>query len=155
MVADSNEEVVMVADRIERDIVVDAPVEVVWRVVTEPDQISQWFADTAEIDLRPGGEGTLTWDARATNEAATVSLVVESLEPPLRFAFRWEQTRLVEFTLAAEGDGTRLRVVESGFAALAPEEGKARYDAHSAGWDAHLANVRDYVSRLPQATSQR
>jgi uncharacterized protein YndB with AHSA1/START domain len=33
---------------IEREVVIEAPVEVVWRTVTEPDQLSQWFA-------RPGG----------------------------------------------------------------------------------------------------
>jgi hypothetical protein len=41
-------------------------------VVTEPGEISRWFSDAAEIELRPGGEGTLMWDQRATNERACV-----------------------------------------------------------------------------------
>ena len=28
--------------QIEREVVIDAPVDVVWRTVTEPQQISQW-----------------------------------------------------------------------------------------------------------------
>jgi uncharacterized protein YndB with AHSA1/START domain len=32
---------------IEREVLIEAPVEVVWRTITEPDQMSQWFADTA------------------------------------------------------------------------------------------------------------
>jgi len=28
-----------------REILIEAPIEVVWRTVTEPDQVSQWFAD--------------------------------------------------------------------------------------------------------------
>ena len=54
---------------------------------------------------------------------------MDAVEPPTRFAFRWALSRdaapaegnstSVEFTLAEVGDGTRLRVVERGFAALA------------------------------------
>jgi hypothetical protein len=43
---------------------------------------------------------------------------------------------LVEFTLTAEGDHTRLTLVESGFAAMEipPERyGTASYESHSAG----------------------
>src|SRR5262245_43405832 len=65
-------EVPMVADRIEREILIEAPVEVVWEVVTRPDQIRRWWSDEAEVDLRPGGAGTLTWNLRATNQRATV-----------------------------------------------------------------------------------
>jgi len=34
---------------IERQILIEAPVKVVWRTITEPDQISQWFADKVEL----------------------------------------------------------------------------------------------------------
>ena len=58
---------------------------------------------------------------------------------------------LVEFTLAAEGVGTRLRVTESGFAVLRkPGRDKAAYiDTHDKGWDVHLASLRNYVARQP------
>ena len=44
----------MVADRIEREITIAAPIERVWSILTEAEHIHGWFAD-AEIDLRPGG----------------------------------------------------------------------------------------------------
>jgi len=43
--------------QIEREIVIDAPVEVVWRTITEPDQISLWFADKVELEIKPGAHG--------------------------------------------------------------------------------------------------
>jgi hypothetical protein len=54
----------------------------------------------------------------------------------------------VEFTLAAEGDGTRLRVTESGFAALqrSGQDMTGYYEAHAKGWDAHLASLQGYVA---------
>ena len=42
---------------IEREILIEAPVKVVWRTITEPDQISQWFADKVELVVEPGAHG--------------------------------------------------------------------------------------------------
>jgi len=143
---------------IEKEIVINAPVETVYRVITEPAQISQWFSDAADLDPAPGGEGTLTFEDRATSQRMTVRLVVKAAEPPHRFAFRWDHPEderphegnslLVEFTLTAEGAGTRLRVTESGFAALqrSGQDMTGYYEAHAKGWDAHLASLQGYVA---------
>lgn len=58
---------------------------------------------------------------------------------------------LVEFTLTPEGDGTRLRVVETGFEEIAiPEERQstAGYDSHSEGWTGQMKNVKQYAEQL-------
>ena len=61
-------------------------------------------------------------------EHGTAELHVVRSEPPHAFAYRWDANvkeagdTLVEFTLTPEGDGTRLRVVESGFASLATSD---------------------------------
>ena len=61
----------MVPQRIERDILIDAPMEIVWAVVTEPEHISGWFSYTVELDLRPGGAAALSWDCLLyTSDAA-------------------------------------------------------------------------------------
>ena len=104
---------------IEREILIEAPADVVWRTITEPDQIVQWFADRVQLDLRPGGAGTFVFENRATSSEVTAPLVVEAVEPPQRFAFRWSHpegqspvagnSMLVEFLLTAEGnERTRL-----------------------------------------------
>jgi uncharacterized protein YndB with AHSA1/START domain len=148
----------MTPDIIIKDILISAPAETVYRVITEPDQVARWFADAADLDPAPGSEGTLTFEDRATTQRMAVKLTVQAAEPPHRFAFRWDypdgaqpregNSLLVEFTLTPEGDGTRLRVTESGFAALArPEQEKVGYyEAHDKGWDAHLASLHGYVA---------
>jgi uncharacterized protein YndB with AHSA1/START domain len=136
---------------IEREILIDAPPDVVWRIVTEPDQITQWFADRVELDLRVGGAGTLIFDNEAMADAVTAPIRIEAVAPPHRFAFRWshpagetpgpENSVLVEFTLAPVGpEQTRLRVTETGLEHVTwtPEE-KARYaEDNRGGWDFHL-----------------
>jgi uncharacterized protein YndB with AHSA1/START domain len=126
---------------IEREVLIEAPVEVVWRTITEPDQISQWFADRVELDVVPGARGFLGFGDQGGQ------VVVEVVDPPTRFSFRWNHpagedpvagnSLLVEFTLAADGDDrTRLRVVESGLELLAwPDSERDRYaEEHRGGW---------------------
>ena len=113
----------MVPDRIEQEILIDAPLDAVWAIVTEPKHVGAWFSDSAEIDLRPGGEATLTWE-----KYGSVRALVEKVEPPTSFSVRWRRpvgaepgegnSTLVEFSLSAEGEGTRFRVVDSGFTEL-------------------------------------
>lgn len=142
----------MIADSIQREILIDAPPETVWRVVTEPEQIPRWFADDAEIDPRPGGAGVLHFRPEGS-EPLTAPIRVATVEPPRRFAFRWghpegeeptpANSMLVEFTLIPEGGRTRLRLVESGLHEVDwSDERKAAYLAdHSEGWDHHLGRL--------------
>ena len=145
----------MIPKAIEREIVIDAPVEVVWRLVTEPDQIRQWFSEEAEVQLRIGGSGRLRFKS-----GDSYQLQVEALEPPRRFAFRWVQpegsvvradnSMLVEFTLQAEAGGTRLRVIESGFDTIDwSDPQKQKYaENHTRGWQSLLGRLRDYAPNL-------
>lgn len=141
---------------IEREIVIDAPADVVWRTITEPEQIAQWFADRVELELRAGGNGTLVFQSRATAQTVSASLVVDAVDRPRRFSFRWghhdgeaptpENSVLVEFTLTPEGDDrTRLRVVETGLDVVAwSDDDKARYaDDHRHGWAVHLDRLAE------------
>ena len=149
----------MVADHIERETVINAPVERVWELITEPEHVGRWFGDAgAEIDLRPGGLMMLRW-----TKHGEVRALVEDVEPPRRFAYRWapfkdpggEQpvegnSTLVEFTLAPEGDGTRLRVVESGFASLATSEEQIaeNHAGNTGGWRQELDELREYAAKV-------
>jgi uncharacterized protein YndB with AHSA1/START domain len=141
---------------IEREILVEAPIAVVWRTVTEAELIPLWFSDTAEIDVQPGGRGELVFTDRATTRKVTAPIVVQVVEAPTTFSFRWGHadgveptagnSMLVEFTLRPEGDNTRLRVVETGHTALDwPDEQKATYAAdHSHGWEVHLGRLEEH-----------
>jgi uncharacterized protein YndB with AHSA1/START domain len=50
---------------IEREVLIEAPAEVVWRTITEPDYMSQWFADRVDLIVEPGAHGYLGSGTRA------------------------------------------------------------------------------------------
>ncbi|MEV0374750.1 SRPBCC family protein [Streptomyces sp. NPDC050636] len=146
-------------DRIEREISIAAPVERVWAVLTEPEHVGSWFGqgEPTPVDLRPGGIMHLDH-----GEWGRFPTTIVTVDPPRHFSYRWASafpgevavegnSTLVEFTLTPEGEGTRLRVVETGFAGLAiPEERMkgASYESHSEGWSGQVENIRQYAERL-------
>ncbi len=140
---------------IERDIEIEAPVDVVWRTITEPEQIRTWFSDVVELEARPGAVGTLTFRAD-TDDPFVVDITVVAAERPHRFSFRWcyptgahataDNSTLVTFTLTADGDArTRLRVVETGLDELDwPDDDKQKFvDEHQHGWQVQGDKLRD------------
>ena len=145
--------------QIERETVIAAPVERVWALLTEAEHVGRWFCDGgADVDLRPGGEMVLRWVEHGVGRARIVDV-----DPPRRFSYRWAALRehwgeepdegnstLVEFTLAADGDGTRLRVIESGFEALdaSGQQQRESFERNTEGWEIQLGNVKDYAERV-------
>ena len=135
----------MVPEQIERETVIAAPVERVWALLTEAEHLGRWFGDAgAELDLRPGGALSLTWErvrhrprARRRRRRAAAASAIAGPSCASRSSEPVEgNSTLVEFTLEAEGDGTRLRVVESGFDTLFADPAKQdeRAEDNRKGW---------------------
>jgi uncharacterized protein YndB with AHSA1/START domain len=129
----------MSEDRIERETLIAASVEHVWALVAEP---GFWVDDEPSGVARPGD----TVVAK-NSQYGEFPVRVEKVEPPTYVAYRWasafggeevreDNSTLVEFTLTAEGDQTRLKVVESGFTTLAGSEELRRkaYRDNDGGW---------------------
>jgi uncharacterized protein YndB with AHSA1/START domain len=145
----------MVPDQIQHEVHIAAPVERVWRLLTEPEHVAVWFAfDGAEIDLRPGGAVVYRW-----KEHGEYHGVVERVEPPHRYSLRQAQVpgerpregnaTLVEFTLTPRDGGTQVRVVERGFRHLdmSPDEQAAHARDNLPGWTGGFAGLVEYAQR--------
>lgn len=149
----------MAAEEIEYEVLVDAPAEIVWEVLTEPDHLA-WFGNaTADVDLRPGGTIVFFWP----QHGHFLALVTE-VDHPRRFGYRWAlvpdaapapgNSTLVEFTLTPTDQGTRLRVVESGFAALAGSDAE-RATTLATNQQAWTAGFAALSARAGKLASQR
>ena len=97
------------------------PIEKVWRSITEPSELAQWFPSRVSGEVRLGA--TLRF---AFENGMEIEGEVTEFEPPRRLAFFWGED-LLRFELDPDGDGTLLR-----FTDVLAEEDRASRDA--AGW---------------------
>jgi uncharacterized protein YndB with AHSA1/START domain len=137
-------------DRIERTISVTHPPEKVWAAITTAEGLGTWFGQKATVDLRVGGLAQLTWDGGYTHE-----LRIERLEPPRVLGWTWAISGLpeddprrtyVEFTLEPDAAGTRLTVVETGFAQLPSDLHSGAYGGNVEGWQKELDELAGYLN---------
>lgn len=147
----------MSKDQIERDTLIDASVERVWSLVSAP---GFWVADPETVKGTTAVEGESMVAKNA--EDGDFPIRVVKVEPKSYVAYRWApaspgqdltdtNTTLVEFTLTAEGDKTRLTVVESGFAALdVPDDVRAQTVKNLTGGWPHVLNAAK--SRIEEST---
>lgn len=118
-----------VSNTIEREVILKGNIEQVWDAITNPEKLSQWFGDHAEIpSLQVGEPLVFGW------EDDICKGIIHIVDKPTTFAFYWQSSRLgktaqfqqeyatlVTFTLTSVPTGTHLHVLETGFAHL-PDE---------------------------------
>jgi uncharacterized protein YndB with AHSA1/START domain len=143
-------------DRIERVVDIAHPPAAVWAALTTAEGLGTWFGNQATIDLRPGGSAQMMWD-----HGHRADMRIERVEEPTVFGFTWHiyglpdddpRRTYVEFTLEPSDSGTRLTVVESGFAQPLVLPSYASRKAPSVSWAKPDSTT---VSRVPESLGSR
>ena len=133
--------------QVRREVVLDGTPEEVWRALTEPERLEEWFANEVELAAECGGAGIFRWGDGSVRHAT-----VEEVEPHRRFGFRWhdegceETATRVELTLDEIPEGTRLTVVETAPAGL-----RASALAGEWSWGVELLAALPGLRRLARA----
>jgi len=128
---------------IEKELFIRATPERVFRALTDKAELEAWFVKEATVDLRVGGALRLFWDP------TSVEGTFLEVDPPHRVVFTWDERPQVAgittsaFTLTAEGSGTRLHLVHSGFGSGAAWD--HLFDGVNSGWDEELQKLRTYL----------
>jgi len=130
---------------IERVMEFKAAPEKVWKAISDPVELSQWFGHRTELDLTPGGEGAMIWDNHGS-----YAVRVEEVDPPRRLVWSWVHepdtpfddapaTR-VEWDLSPrDGGGTTLHLRESGFLTDVHQE------QNRGGWEEELGELMELL----------
>ncbi|HEX3090654.1 MAG TPA: SRPBCC domain-containing protein [Ilumatobacteraceae bacterium] len=143
---------------IERDIHVDASPAVVFEVISRPEHVREWWPDDARFETVVGAPGELVWRNADTGETTTVAITVVEVDPPKRFSFRWcftdadrgGNSLLVTFDLTPAGEGTQVRMTETGFREMGWEIAvlEHQYQDHVSGWNHFMPKLGTYVAGL-------
>jgi uncharacterized protein YndB with AHSA1/START domain len=146
-------------DRIEKSIELNAPIERVWRALTDHNEFGEWFRVKLNGPFMPGetSRGQITYPGY---EHVEWKAEIKQMEAPRYFSFTWhpyavdpdvdyfhEPSTLVEFRLEPTANGTRLTVVESGFDALPDDRRPIALRMNKEGWTIQTKNIQAHVER--------
>ena len=147
-------------NRIDRIIDIQAPVDRVWRALTNVDELSAWFQVRIEGDIAAGSE---VWMTSVNPEHAGQRWPVRIVEltPPRRIVWQWhpgevdaatdysrEPRTTVTFTLEPSAGGTKLSLSETGFDAIAIARRAKAFADNSQGWSEVLGWLRTHVEAV-------
>jgi uncharacterized protein YndB with AHSA1/START domain len=158
----------MDTDRIEKKTLLHAPLNRVWRALSDSTEFGTWFGMKFESPFAPGAvmRGIIvptTVDAEVAKgqkayEGLAFEIVVEQMEPERLFSFRWhpgavepdvdysvEPTTLVTFALEQKTDGVMLTVTESGFDRIPLERRVKAFAQNERGWSMVVTLIAKYL----------
>ena len=162
----------MTTDRIEKKILLCAPLKRVWRALSDSAEFGSWFGVRFDGPFQPGVplRGAIvptTMDpevakAQKKHEGAPFEITVERLEPERLFSFRWhpyavesgvdysaEPTTLVAFALEEVAGGVMLTVTETGFDQIPLARRAKAFMANDEGWGMQVKLIEAYLVRTP------
>jgi uncharacterized protein YndB with AHSA1/START domain len=146
-------------DRIERKILLKAPLARVWRALSDAKEFGDWFGvdfkGKAFVTGKPL-KGQITYPGY---EHIVMEVVVERMVPQRLLSWRWhpaaidqavdysqEPTTLVVFELEEGEGGIWLSVVESGFDSIPAARRATAFRMNSSGWDEQMKNIEKHVA---------
>lgn len=142
--------------KIEKQRELKAPLDRVWKALTDSQQFGQWFHAAFDGPFVAGQSVV----ARMTLEGFQdhrFRIDVKVLEEPFRFAFDWcsypevegdrpsDAPTRVEFLLTAQASGTLVTIIETGFEAMPADRRFEAFRSNDEGWGFQLGNLEEYV----------
>jgi uncharacterized protein YndB with AHSA1/START domain len=141
-----------------RDVLLDMPIDDLWQLVADPDGLRLWLGDSVDLDVRPGGGGTVRDDGRAGGDSSTDDgtvvrhVRVDRVEPAHELAFTWwhtddphgaAQTSQVVFQLTAVPGGSHLHITETLLGPVPPARMTATAFAGAArtAWEVRVVSL--------------
>ena len=143
-------------DTIEKTTFINAPIDRVWRAVSDHKEFGAWFKVDLDQPFVAGQRSTGTTTYPGYEGYAWLAWV-QAVEAPRYLSFEWTPgpdvpddpgtapRTLVEFRLDPEGDGTRLRIIESGFESLPEPLRTSALRSNTQGWTIQIDNVRHHA----------
>jgi uncharacterized protein YndB with AHSA1/START domain len=160
----------MTKDKIEKKILLRAPLKRVWRALADSGEFGTWFGVKFEAPFRPGSHMRGVVKPTAVNaavarlqkpyEGRAFDITIEKMEPEKLFSFRWhpfaiepgidysaEPTTLVAFTLEETAEGVLLTVTESGFDKIPLQRRAKAFTANEEGWGMMVRVIEEYLGK--------
>jgi uncharacterized protein YndB with AHSA1/START domain len=159
----------MSTDKIQKQILLRAPQQRVWRALTDSTEFGSWFGVKFDGPFAAGMrlQGVIVptsadadvAKAQKPYEGKAFEITVAQIEPERLFSFRWhpyavepgvdyssEPTTLVEFALEPVAEGTMLTITESGFDGIPLARRAKAFTANEQGWSMQVRLIEKHLA---------
>jgi uncharacterized protein YndB with AHSA1/START domain len=160
----------MSTDRIEKKILLRAPIQRVWAALSDSTQFGTWFGTRFDGPFVPGkkitgkivptGVNEQVAKSQKTYEGLPIDMYIEKMEPEHLLSLRWhpnaternvdyssEPTTLVVFTLEQVPEGVMLTVSETGFDQVPLSRRAKAFSSNDRGWGMVVTMIEEYLVR--------
>lgn len=130
--------------------VVNAPVEKVWKAITDREQMKQWYFDISEFKPEVGFE--FTFDGSNEDRTFTHLCKITEVIPNKKLKHSWrykgyDGESFVTWELSPEGNGTRVKLIHEGLETFPPIADFAK-ENFVAGWTQIVGkNIKEFVEK--------
>lgn len=148
-----------IPNTIDQSITINAPIERVYTLITDPKHFGTWFSEGVDGDFTPGSQPVIH-----EGKYGDFRLAIVDARPHNYFAYRWvsgthftpegfvgnpleHPNTLVEFFLEPVGEGTLVRVIETGFAHLPEHYASQNHSDNTGGWTYQLNALKTYAEK--------
>jgi uncharacterized protein YndB with AHSA1/START domain len=117
--------------------VINAPIEKVWKAITDKDEMEKWYFNFSDFKLEPGFEFQFTGGTE--NKQYLHLCKITDIIPLERLSYSWRYegypgNTIVTFELRGEKDKTRLRLTHSGLETFPVDNPDFARHNFEAGW---------------------
>ncbi len=139
---------------IKKTIIIEASPEVVFKAITDPQELTNWFPDQAILEPRVGGKMKFSFYKDPNNKQRDMDYfpegtIIEFIQDK-KITYTWVHPNIPDFpktTVTWELEGiennkTRLYLVHTGFNEKSSE--KKMLEDHDAGWSYFLNELEKY-----------
>ena len=136
------------------EIAIDAPIEAVWKAISDAEELTRWFVAKASVTPGVGGTIAISWDGEEKS-----SSTIEAWEPNKTLRKRLAPIdmgeakhdpavpMIDEYTIERRDGKTVLRLVCSGIPDA--KEWDGFYNGTNSGWASFLRALRHYLEHNP------
>jgi uncharacterized protein YndB with AHSA1/START domain len=137
---------------IEKNVVIDASPEVVFKAITDPKELTNWFPDHAIMEAKLGGKVKFSFYKDKERKDRELECIPEGtiieLIPNKKVSYTWHQPNIPDFPRTVvtweleeiADNKTRVKLLHTGF-----EPG--RLFKHDEGWSYYLNRLQSYCKK--------
>ena len=131
------------------EIVIDAPIEAVWKAIADAEELTRWFVEKAWVEPGVGGTIAISWGGDEKTEPSRIEVWEPNQKLRLALApldmgkIKHEGTMINEYTLERRDGKTVLRLVSSGIPDSPDWDGF--YNGTDSGWGSFFRTLRHYL----------